>query len=373
MRVLIISLRAGEGHVKAAEALEQAFNLKYPLVQVKRVDFFEYSSKMIKNLYGDLYLVVAKHTPRLHNFLYETLQLIKSKPATYGRTFFDTINAQPLLRLVDEFCPDVIICTHPIPANVVRAHVPRLPLVVTVTDYELHRLWIETLADLYIVACPEVKQKMIKEGVPASRIYSLGIPLRLEFAKALGKKAARRALGLADIFTVFILAGSFGSSPVEKILPLFRKISLPFQVLVVTGKNQELFSCLEKMKKNLLFPVRLFGFTDKIAELMSASDVLISKPGGLTVTEALAKNLPMIMIKGFAGQEEANARYMVQKGCALAASSAHDIPSLLDQMIKDPSVLKNLRQHMRLVAHPRSSFEAVALVWKKFLARARLN
>ncbi len=368
MRILIISLQAGEGHVKAAEALEQAFRVKYPFVHVKRVDFFEYSSKMIKKLYGDLYLVAAKHTPHLHNFLYETLQLIKNKQASYGRIFFDTLNAKPLLHLIDEFHPDVIVCTHPVPASVVRTHASQIPLVVTVTDYELHRLWIETLADLYIVACPEIKKKMVEEGVPPDRVYVLGIPLRLDFAKNTEKKAARRALGVADIFTVFVLAGSFGSSPAEKILRLLSAISRPFQVLVVTGRNQELFSLVEEIKPSLSFPVHLFGFTDKIAELMAASDVLISKPGGVTVTEALAKNLPMIMIKGFAGQEEANARYMVRNGCAVRAQAIQEIPALVLKMMSEPSVLRDLRKSIGLLARPRSSFDAAALIWKKFLA-----
>ena len=368
MRILIISLHAGEGHVKAAQGLEEAFKANYPLIKVKRVDFFDYSSHLIEKIYGELYLAVATHAPHLHNFLYGTLNKLKSDGAHYGRIIFDALNAQPLLKLVEEYDPEVVVVTHPVPGAVINMfQKKKRPLVVVITDYELHRLWRIKNVSLYFVASEDVKRQLIEEGVDSSKISTFGIPLRIGFAKQETKQAIRKRLGFSDLFTVFILAGSFGVSPAQEILQSMNKINLPFQVIVVTGRNDKMFSAIEKSKASFSFPLYLFGFTEQISDLMSASDVLISKPGGVTVTETLAKLLPMIMIKGFGGQEEANIRFLLKHKCALYAPDNALIPTFLTRMVKKPLLLKSFQERMRPFSNPDSSFKIAEAIWKKIL------
>ncbi len=367
-RVLIVSTRAGTGHVKAAEALELAFRRRYPGFVVKRTDLLDHCAWPARQLYGGTYGWVAKTLPTFYGYLYSHSKSVQGGHAL--RTWFDRLNTAPFFRLLAAFRPDAVISTHFIPANLTAWYQERaqhdLRVFVTLTDYEVHPFWLVAHGRVegYSVAHEQMKHELVRLGVPGGSILDAGIPVDPAFVQRKDRRHLRRTYGLKETSPVILLmAGwSFRVSTVLRMIDHLCMVDGPFQLVVLAGRNKELYELVNARKSREPRIAAVFEFIDFVENLMRLSDILISKPGGITTAESLAAGLPMIVVDPIPGQEEANSDYILENGAGLKARSLEGLAFKISHLAADPARLARMRDNIRRIARPEAAFSVVDTV-----------
>jgi len=364
-KVLIVSLRAGAGHLMAAAALEAAFLGSKPGHTVRNIDLLDYSTDLIKFLYGKMYLDVVKLLPELYAYSYKHYE--PSKKFIKPRFLIDRFSFSAFFELIEDFDPDLLLCTHFIPTALVenyrRKKGKSFPIAVTLTDYEFHPLWIAPNIDLYFTATQEVKSSLIYYGVAPEKIVVSGIPVHPKFSAPKDRASLLRKHGLTEGSPIILIsAGSFGITPLEEVVDELGGIKEEFQLMVVCGRNADLEKELLEKQKTQPRLKKVFGFVDFMDELMGMSDLLITKPGGITVSESLSVGLPMILIEPIPGQEEANADYVVEQGAALKARSVSSLIYKLELLIRAPEKLKEMSRRATEISHPDAATTVVEAI-----------
>lgn len=354
-RILIVSVKAGAGHLKAAEAVEVAFAKYQPGVEVKNVDLLDYSNELIKYLYGKMYLDVVKAIPELYAYSYKHYQ--SSKKFTKPRFLIDRFNFSDMFGLVEDFNPDIVVATHFISAAVLenyrRKKKKTFRIAVTLTDYEFHPVWLVSNVDLYFTATEEVKNSLLFYGIPSEKIVASGIPIHPKFSEEKDIKGLLSKYGVDDQSPVVLIsAGSFGVTPLSEVISDFAAIKDDFQLMVVCGNNAKLRKDLELKQKSEPRLKKVFGFVDFMDELMAVSDLLITKPGGITVSESIAMGVPMIFIEPIPGQEEANSDYLVEQGAGVKARNLPVLLNKLGLLVRDPGKLADMSKRSRAISRP---------------------
>jgi len=333
-----LTVTAGAGHLQAAAALEEAWRFKRPKDEIRRIDLLQFTPAPFRKLYSEGYVKLIERAPDLWAAAFKK----SDDPERLEKlTSFRRLAARVVTgKLADEiraFKPDVALCTHFLPLELmghIRARDGKAPFTVScVTDFEAHALWQEPGADLYCVAAEETKARLVARGVPEKKVAVTGIPISRRFWKPPAKSAARRMLKLdAKKPALLLLGGGFGMGPVEKLAGLIDGCKADVQLLVVCGRNEELREKLSKRAWRK--PAKVFGFVTEIEKLMAASDLIVSKPGGLTSSEALAVGRPMLIVDPIPGQEAANADYLLEKGAAVKANRLEDVPYRVERLIE---------------------------------------
>jgi len=344
-RILIVSFKVGMGHVKAAQAICEAFCDTD--VEVKHIDLSDYCTVASKKFYLQGYQRIVTHVPALYSFFYHRLPSSSARL----RAFFDSINATKLRKYILDFEPDLIVSTHFIPTSLLsrwkKAEKLNYKIAFVGTDFAAHRLWIDKNVDWYFSPTEDVKKELIELGAKGE-IFVSGIPIGRNFTKKFDKMLVRKELGLDNKFTVLLMNGGFGVGKGREILKNLAGYDWSIQVIAIAGANSKLKMSYEKIALNSNnVAIKVFGFTDKIPELMAASDLIVSKAGGLTVAESLAAGTPMLAFEPTPGQEEANVNYLERNNAILSADSIPDIETniryILDGVINLPKIQKNAR------------------------------
>jgi processive 1,2-diacylglycerol beta-glucosyltransferase len=209
---------------------------------------------------------------------------------------------------------------------------PRPFVVSIVTDFEAHALWMENCVDLYCVAAEETKGRLVARGADPKSVLATGIPISGRFSAKIDARDVRSKMGLRDDQPILlVLSGGFGMGPVAEILGALDHVTQPFQTVVVTGRNEELRQQLAAQDRK--HPTHILGFASNMHELMAISDLIISKPGGLTSSEALALGKPLFILNPIPGQEAANSDFLLERGAALKVNRVEDLPFRLDQLL----------------------------------------
>jgi processive 1,2-diacylglycerol beta-glucosyltransferase len=253
------------------------------------------------------------------------------------RRAFPSQSRRRLSRYIRQFKPDAVLCTHYLPfetlAEMREGKNGSQPFVVSVvTDFEAHALWMESCVDLYCVAAEETKARLIARGAGDGNIVATGIPIATRFSENIDARAVRKTLGMRDdLPTILVLSGGFGMGPVAKILRELDKVANEFQTLVVCGRNEELRRELAMQDRK--HPTRVQGFASNMHELMAIADLIISKPGGLTSSEALAVGKPLLILDPIPGQEAANSDFLLERGAAAKVNRVEDIPYRVGQLL----------------------------------------
>ncbi|MBI5806575.1 glycosyltransferase [candidate division TA06 bacterium] len=369
--ILIISASAGAGHTMAAKAIEQSLSLlpqSKERCQVTHIDLLKYSTLLYKTVYHDIYLYMAQKQPLLFGYIFTTSDNLKrqNRPDFLLR-LLDTLNTRKFTSFIREQEWDLIISTHFLASQLVcdlkRKEKIETPLLTVTTDYGLHSYWILPECEHYAVADENSKQHLMASGVPPERIRTLGIPVGLEFSKKKSPAAIREKLVLAPrLPVVLMLSGGFGVGPIEKIVASLASVRSNFQLVVVAGKNRKLLGRLRQMREQMPFKMIPVGFTEQMDEYMRASDILISKPGGLTTAEAMACGLPMIIVNPIPGQEDMNSDMLLEHGAGIKAMHQLDIPHRLDEVLASPQKLAQMRKNALALGRPRAAQEVVKLV-----------
>jgi processive 1,2-diacylglycerol beta-glucosyltransferase len=365
-RVLIMSASVGAGHVRAAQALEKAFAAAGTARQVMNVDTLDYTNKVFRKLYGEAYFDLANKAPSLLGWLYDRMD----KPWTHdGLTHaFNKLNTAPFVRLLKEYQPDIAVCTHFLPADIISRlkarHRMTCPLAVVVTDFDAHALWLIRRVDRYFVPIEETRVHLTKLGVPPDQIAVTGIPIDPLFAQPRDKAAMRAKFGLAaDRAVILVSAGGLGMDSVRQIVMSLADLRHPAQVLALCGKNAPLKAKLEKWAQGLAPDVgarfRILGYTTEMDQYMASADLIIGKPGGLTSSEALARGLAMAIVNPIPGQEERNSDHLLEEGCGLRCNNLPALPFKIDRLLDDPARLAAMQAGARRFARPHAAADIV--------------
>ncbi len=363
MNVLILAISAGAGHIKAAEALKSCIEEKYPGSRTLLVDALRYINPIVDKLVVGSYINALKKSPKIYGKLYEIAESgdnLSEVSQTINR-----IISYKIRRLIRELQPDIVVCTHPFPlqmvTNLKRQDLLKSKIVTILTDYTIHPFWLHDEVEAYIVAHSGMMLDMINRGISKDIIHPLGIPVSKNFLKNYDKSETRKDLGLQDITTVLIMGGSLGFGELKETFMTLLNSDMDLQLILVAGKNQKLIKQAEKYAQKGKKPVKIYSFTDQIPELMAASDFIISKPGGLTISEALVKGLPLIIISPIPGQEEKNARFLLNSGVAARIYSKQNVEEVIHQVMGNPLRMKHMKEMARQLARPNACEDIVTL------------
>lgn len=366
-RLLVLSAGAGAGHNRAAEAVAAA--AKEEGHEAHWLDALKYTSRVFNALYADAYIWMANHSPEVWGYFYKLLGKPAKQPVLERLVReYDSRSYRNFMEAVTDCRADAIVCTHFLPPNVVRAHLGRRapPLYTVITDFDVHRYWVQKETDGYFVGNDQVRWLLGQFGFPADRIDVTGIPVHPAFSRARGRAEVRRELGLDPAApTVLFMSGGFGMGDMAAATGQLLALDAPFQLLVVAGRNEKLRARLEKEVKGSRRRVRVFGFVDNVQDLMEASDLLISKSGGLTSCEAMARSLPMIVFSPIPGQEERNADYLIESGAALKAPAAPVLGFKVVEALQTPGRLGKMKAAAASIARPRAARDVVRRVLER--------
>lgn len=363
-RILVLSVKAGAGHLRAAQAVTHAIRERFPNVEVVSADALEYTNAAFRKGYTEGYETLVRNLPSVWERIYESLE---TKPADSNAkklaTLWSRLNTKHLLMFVENFKPDVIACTHFLPAEVLGAQRAkgklRAPVYTILTDYDIHSMWIQEGVTGYFVASSEMAHALREKGIGTASVEVSGIPILPEFAREYPpRETTRQTLGLNPAQrTVLVAAGGFGMMSADDAVKLLAGHLPEAQFLAVAGRNAELEKRLKKLARAYKGRVKPFGFVDNMHELMAASDVAVSKSGGLTTSECLAMGLPMLVFNPIPGQEERNAIYLLEHGAGLWTRTPAQMLFKVKALLDDPKRLADMQEAARRIARPRAAFD----------------
>jgi len=356
-RILVATVTAGGGHLQAAAALDEAWKSAYPKDDVRRVDLLDLVPKLQRRFYAEGYVKVVEHAPELYELFFNKTDNPKRvrELSTLRRRFAEHTNRK-FVRFIRQFDPHAVLCTHFLPLEVLGAlkgHKRESSNPFTacvVTDFEAHALWMEPCVDQYFVAADETKARLVARGVPDERVAVTGIPVGARFSAAVDGAAFRRRHGLRDdLPTVLLLSGGFGVGPVASILASLDRVEADFQIVVVAGRNLELRRELAGQDRS--HPTHVLGFVTNMHEWMSIADLIVTKPGGLTSSEALALGKPLFILNPIPGQEMANSDFLLERGAAAKANRTEDLPFRVKQLLGSDK-LPRMAEAARAIGRP---------------------
>ena len=362
-RVLVLSASAGAGHLRAADAIEKALQNRGLASEVQHLDVLKYTNHVFRHLYSKAYIDLVNKAPEVLGWLYDHLDVPGRNEKV--RLAFDRLNTVPFIKFLNKFQPDVAICTHFLPSEIIswlkREKQVNILNAVVVTDLDVHAMWLCRDCEHYFVALEETKVHLVALGVPANRVTVSGIPIDPVFAEAKDSRAMRRKHDLNEhAFTILVSAGGFGVGPVEHIIQALSGLSHPAQVVVVCGRNEELRTRLARVVRKFSRPsginFHLLGFTTEMDELMAAADLFVGKPGGLTTSEALAKGMPMVVINPIPGQEERNSDHLLEEGIAIRCNNLPALAYKIDRLIEEPGKLMLMKGNALALGKPQAAF-----------------
>ncbi|SHK17073.1 MGDG synthase family glycosyltransferase [Tepidibacter formicigenes] len=350
-KVLILSASTGGGHNRAAKAIQTELLNKN--IECEIVDSLKFVSPTMDKIISKGYEKSAMYTPKAYGTIYKISDLKITKNDIKSNLILSYM-IKKLKKLIFQKKPDAIIGTHPFPlmavSNLKKNDIIDIPTISILTDYTIHSTWIQNEIDCYVVGDEFVKYLLMEEGIDKSKIYPYGIPIEKSFLTD-NKEEIRKELNLDNKFTILLMGGSFGAGNIREAFLDLLEIDKDFQIIVVTGRNISLKEKIEKTLNNYKTnkKVAVLPFTNKMNDILSICDILITKPGGLTTTEALLKEVPMIIPYYIPGQEEENLDFLLNSGVALKTSEKCDLKILVRLLIENPTRLNALKSNIKII------------------------
>jgi processive 1,2-diacylglycerol beta-glucosyltransferase len=353
------------GHHSATLAIEKALRILQPDTEILNINAFNYTNPISEKIVNRLYISIIKRTPQIWDYLYDNPTILKNVERI--KETIHKFNSPKLKDLFETFKPDAVLCTQAFPcgmtADFKKTYNMSIPLIAVLTDYVPHSYWIYDTVDYYITPSEETSLRLAKKGVTPDKIKALGIPFDPVFNEPQDRNKICQKLKVnPKLFTVLIMGGGQGLGPIKAIVKSLEKIKREIQEIIVTGTNKRLYNSLKRQIKDFKKKPLLFRYVNNIYELMSASDIIITKPGGVTCAEVLAKNLPMIIVKPIPGQEANNANYFTEKGAAIKIDEPEEIDYIIDDLLANPIRLKKIKAAQARISKPNASFDIARLL-----------
>lgn len=365
MKILILSCSTGGGHNTAGKAVKE--RLEYEGHEAVMLDPFTLASERTARMIGNAYIGIAKHVPNFFGFLYKLGGRISSPKHKSPVYYANTLMVKRLKAFLDENSFDAIVMPHLYPAEMItcmkRRHMEIPPAVAVATDYTCIPFWEETECDHYIVPHEDLLEENENKGLPREKLHPFGIPVSMAFSVKPDKAKARTKLHLpADQPVFLVMSGSMGFGKMHLfVFELTRKLVHDEQLIIICGNNRKMYRILKhtyKKNKN----VHITGYTDHVSEYMDASDVIFTKPGGLTSTEALVKNIPIVHTAPIPGCETKNSGFFVSRGLSLASEHVHIQISQGITLVNNKEIRSAMICTQKKYAKPDASADIVKLL-----------
>ena len=369
-KVLVLSVTAGDGHMRAAAAIKQEVLQRNPHAAVIVLDTFRYASPFIEKVVLGTYMEIIKMSPVIYGYLYR--QAEKEKPISgFAKNEFNRIinrlAAPKLISFIEQMQPQAIVCTHPFPLGILT-HLRdmgkcEVPIIAAITDFTVHPFWLFDDVDCYLVAAESLVQAFADHGIKLSIIKATGIPIDPCFAVPKDRDLLRRQWNLnPKLPAILIMGGGLGMGPLGEVVKELSSAGLPCQLVVVCGRNEQLRNKLLKMLPGLPDRVEVLGYVTNIQDLMAVCDLMVGKAGGLTSSEAMASGLPMFITDPIPGQEERNAEFLESVGAARLVRGQKDLLQQVKYYLNQPSLQKSMTEAARAIGRPKSAAAAVDVI-----------
>lgn len=357
-RVLIMSAGAGNGHVKAAEALEKTFAADARVLEVVNNDALQYTNKLFRDFYSKFYASLVKSAPNFLGWWYKT----SDEPwrTDTMRHMIDRLNTKPLVRFIREFDPHITVCTHFMPAGIISHLIAnrqlQAHLSIVVTDFDFHAMWLSRSFQRYFVAIEETRAYLEMLGLPPDRITVSGIPIDPVFQTAIDRAAACHRFELDSTKPILLLsAGAIGQGPTEFMVERLLNLRQDAQTIVICGRGEALRQRVRQVVDGHTDRFKILGYTEEMHTLMKMADLFIGKPGGMTSSEAIACGLPMCIVAPIPGQEERNSDHLLEEGIAVKCNDLSTLSFKVERLLKEPERLARMRMNARRFARPDAS------------------
>ncbi len=369
MRILIFSAATGGGHKRAAAAIEAKIKAISPETDVKVVDAMKAIGKVYDKTVCGGYHFMATKIPNIYGKCYK---ITDRKTLMYRAVMkSNTLMSDKLLDTINDYAPDIVIICHPFVTTMIsklrRQGKTNVKAISLITDYDAHRTYIVPNIDAYVLAEPQMAKKLTDEyEVEKDIIYPLGIPIFDRFTEPFSKEEICNREGLdPNVPTVLLMAGSFGVTSVLNFYKQLAEKAENMQFIVITGRNKKLYSKLEKLVNEMGMQDRtkLLFFIDNVEDYMHISDIIVTKPGGLTVTESLACNLPLAIYSAFPGQERCNAIFLTEQEVAVLLDKKNGAEQIIE-LLNSPEKLEKMKEKCRKLAQPDSAEKIFRLAQK---------
>ena len=354
-RVLIMSTSAGTGHVRAGEALTKAFRGDPRVGEVVHSDALHFTNKLFRDFYSKLYARLVQTAPDFLGWWYK--QSDEPWKTDGMRLMLDRLNTGPLVKFIRKFDPHITVCTHFMPAGIISDLIAKnrldAHLSIVVTDLDFHAMWLSRMFHRYFVAIDETRAHLEMLGLPTDRVTVSGIPIDPEFASPIDRVATRLSYRLHPTRpTLLLSAGALGVGPAEFVVDRIKQLRNKVQTLVVCGRSIETRDLVQRAVGYDNENFQVFGYTDRMPDLMKISDLFIGKPGGLTSAEALTCGLPMVIVSPIPGQEERNSDHLLEDGVAVKCNEMTTIPYKIDSLLDNPERLDQMRNRAYALSRP---------------------
>ncbi len=342
-KILIFTASIGGGHNEAASCLEKEF-IKHGFT-VKKIDILLAISKSLDSFISSSCKIIINNFPKLYGNLYDISN--KEKTNKLLNMSLVKVAKEKIYNIILEETPDLIISTHSFPISIVgylkEKNLINVPFISVITDYEAHKIYVNDNVDAYIVGSDHTGVTLFNQGIPENRIFPYGIPIKTEFLNRCNKMLLNK-----KPFQILLMAGSLGLKNMIKVLDNVMTLEGDYRVVVVCGNNKKLRLSIESEFTDWINnnKIILYGFTNNIPDIMESSDILITKPGGLTISEAMAKRLPMIIPYYIPGQEKENLDFLVKNGLAIYVYKIKEIKNLIEYLMNNPRILDNMKENM---------------------------
>ncbi|TSC96083.1 MAG: monogalactosyldiacylglycerol synthase [Parcubacteria group bacterium Athens1014_10] len=346
-KVLLIYITAYSGHHRASLAIEGALKKLSEEIEILNIDFLEYFHPLSAKILNSLYFQVVKNMPQGWKYIYNNQKIYK-RLLKSGK-ILGFLKSLKLKKLIYGFKPDVIVCTQAYPAWLLAEYKRRknldTPIIGVLTDYLPHLYWAHSHINRYIVPSLPAKKILMEMGIQESKINNFGIPIDARFFQPIDGNGVIEKIGLNKFLSIIlIMGGGQGIGPIKNIIKIFNRFRFfPLQMIIVCGKNKKLERQIKQEFNISYHPLKVFGYAENINELMKISSLIITKAGGLTVSEALACHLPMIIVDPIPGQEANNVQFLLKKGLILASKNGEDAARLALGLLADHRKLKRMR------------------------------
>ena len=355
MKAIILTMSTGNGHNIASRAIKNY--LKEQGQEAIVIDAYKYFNKALSKLFEKGYHIGTKYIPNMYGKFYDSIEKHNPDSKLSWSKFCNSFVARQFGKYISRQEPDIVISTHPLAAVLMTTYKEKklvnTKTIGVVTDFCILPYWDMADMDYYTTANELVKNQLIKKGIPADKILPFGIPIEMKFSLSKDKHEARRELGMEDKTTIFIMTGSMGFGNTEGYISALDNMKEDFQIISVCGNNKHMKNRIDMLntRKNLYN----FGFVSNVDLLMDASDFIITKPGGLSVSETLSKNIPMILVNPIPGQEDRNREFLINSGVAVGASKISPIDEVMHQLLNYPQRSMQIIEMQKTLRKPNAA------------------
>lgn len=364
MNALYLSVSTGSGHIKAAQAIKEAAEVYYPCSRHLLVDSLKYINPVVDKLVVGGYLNTIRTSPQIYGKLFRFSEV--SDNIYHFSKAINNFFSFKVKGLIESFEPSIIVCTHPFSIQMISTLKKReasdIPVIAVLTDFIIHSFWIDGNIDAYIVANDSMRNEMILRGIAPDRVFSYGIPVSDNFTIKKDRTFLLKDLGLSNRTTILIMGGSLGLGEITGAFLALLKSHMDIQIIVITGENAKVKKGLEELAAHSDKPVKILSYTDRVADYMDVSNLIITKPGGMTTAEALVKQVPIVLISPIPGQEEGNSSFLCREGAAVRINRINDISNIVQQLLSNPLQISLMKTAAMRLARPNAGRDTAALI-----------